>query len=49
MGEAKHLLTRAERSTDAIGGWTKNTQKPNFFEKWKKTHQKCKTQKFLEI
>ena len=30
--EIKHLSTDAVSSTDAIGGWTKNTQKPNFFE-----------------
>ena len=29
--ETKHLLTDADSSTDAIGGWTKNTQKPDFF------------------
>ena len=34
--ETKHLSTDAYSSTDAIGGWTKNTQKPDFFEKWKK-------------
>ena len=34
--ETKHLSTDADSSTDAIGGWTKNTQKPNFFEKRKK-------------
>ena len=27
--EIKHLLTDADNSTDAIGGWTKNTQKPD--------------------
>ena len=26
--ETKHLSTDADRSTDAIGGWTKNTPKP---------------------
>ena len=31
--ETKHLSTNAGSSTDAIGGWTKNTQEPNFFEK----------------
>ena len=35
--ETKHLSTDADCSTDAIGGWTKNTQKPNFFEKRKKS------------
>ena len=29
--ETKHLSTDADSSTDAIGGWTKNTPKPNFF------------------
>ena len=29
--ETKHLSTDADSSTNAIGGWTKNTQKPNFF------------------
>ena len=27
--ETKHLSTDADDSTDAIGGWTKNTQKPD--------------------
>ena len=35
--ETKHLSTDADSSTDAIRGWTKNTQKPNFFEKRKKS------------
>ena len=30
--ETKHLSTDAHSSTDAIGGWTKNTQNPDFFE-----------------
>ena len=29
--ETKYLSTDADISTDAIGGWTKNTQKPAFF------------------
>ena len=29
--ETKHLSIDADSSTDAIGGWTKNTPKPNFF------------------
>ena len=41
MRETKHLLTYADSSTDAIGGWTKNTQKPDFFENGK-NHQKHK-------
>ena len=40
--ETKHLSTDADSSTDAIGGWTKNTQKPDFFFKRKKSP---KTQK----
>ena len=40
--ETKHLSTDADSSTDAIGGWTKNTPKPDFFEKRKKS---SKTQK----
>ena len=35
--------------TDAIGGWTKNTPKPNFFEKTEKIIQNAKTQQSLEI
>ena len=31
--ETKHLSTDADSSTDAIGRWTKNTPKPDFF--WK--------------
>ena len=27
--ETKHLSTNANNSTDAIGGWSKNTQKPD--------------------
>ena len=37
MQETKQLLTDADSSTDAIGRWTKNTPKPNFFEKRKKS------------
>ena len=40
--ETKYLLTDADSSTDAIGRWTKNTTKPNSFEKRKKS---SKTQK----
>ena len=29
--ETKHLLTDADSCTNAIGGWTKNTPKPDFF------------------
>ena len=35
--ETKHLLTDADSSTNAIGRWTKNTQKPDFFDKRKKS------------
>ena len=35
--ETKHLSTDADTSTDTTSvGWTKNSPKPNFFEKWKK-------------
>ena len=37
--ETKHRLTDADSTTDAIGGWTKNTPKPDFFEKQKKIIQ----------
>ena len=42
--ETKHPSTDADSSTDTILGWTKNTPKPDFFEKWKKssTMQKLK-------
>ena len=29
--ETKHISTNADSSTNAIGGWTKNTQKSHFF------------------
>ena len=35
--ETKHLSTDADSSTDTIVGWTKNTPKPNFFFKQKKS------------
>ena len=44
--ETKHLLTDADSSTDTTVGWTKNTQKPNFFEKRKKS---SKTQKLKNV
>ena len=44
--ETKHLLTDADSSTDAIAGWTKNTEKPDFFEKWQKSP---KTQKLRNV
>ena len=40
--ETKQLLTDAVSSTDAIGRWTKNTQKPHFFEKTEKITKKRK-------
>ena len=39
--ETKHLLTNADCSIDTIGGWTKNTKKPDFLKNGK-NHQKCK-------
>ena len=47
--ETKHLSTDADSSTDAIGGWTQNTPKPDFLQKQTKIFQKAKTQKHLEI
>ena len=44
--ETKHLSTDADSSTDAIGGWTKNTPKPDFWEKRKKSF---KTQKLKNV
>ena len=44
--ETKHLSTDADSSTDTTVGWTKNTQKPNFFEKRKKS---SKTQKLKNV
>ena len=35
--ETKHLSTDADSSTDTTIGWIKNTQKPIFFEKRKKS------------
>ena len=42
--ETKHLSTDADSSTDTKVGWTKNTQKPNFFGKQTKNIQHAKTQ-----
>ena len=39
--ETRHLSTDADSNTDAIGGWTKNTPKPDFFDE-RKNHQKRK-------
>ena len=44
--ETKHLSTDADSSTDTTVGWTKNTPKPNFFEKQKKSF---KTQKLKNV
>ena len=44
--DTKDLSTDADSSTDAIGGWTKNTPKPDFFLKQKKSP---KTQKLRNI
>ena len=47
--ETKYLSTDADSSNDAIGGWTKNTQEPDFLEKKEKITKKANTQKHLEI
>ena len=47
--ETKNLLTDVDSSTNTTVGWTKNTQKPTFFEKQKKPIQNAKNQKRLEI
>ena len=44
--ETKHLSTNTDSSTDTTVGWTKNTQKPNFFEKRKKLSE---TQKLKNV
>ena len=44
--ETKHLSTDADSSSDTTVGWTKNTQKPKFFEKRKKL---SKTQKLKNV
>ena len=44
--ETKHLSTDADSSTDTTVSLTKNTQKPNFFEKMKKS---SKTQKLKNV
>ena len=46
--ETKHLSTDADSSTDAIGGWTKNTPKPDFFEKQKKPSKMQKLKNILK-
>ena len=47
--ETKHLSTATDSSTNAIGGQTKNTPKPDFFEKLKKSSKTEKLKKRLEI
>ena len=42
--ETKNLSTDADSSTDTTVGWTKNTQKPNFFQNGK-NHPKRKNSK----
>ena len=49
LQETKHLSTDADSSIDTTVGWTKNTQEPKCFEKWKKIIQNTKTEKRLEI
>ena len=46
--ETKHISADADSSIDTTVWWTKNTQKPDIFEKWKKIIQNSKTQKHLE-
>ena len=43
--ETKHISTDADSSTDAIGGWTENTQKTNFFEKGKNYQKRKNSEK----
>ena len=50
--ETKHLSTDADSSTNTTLGWTKNTQKPEFIEKVKKSSQMEKlknVQKYAKI
>ena len=44
-----NLARNADSSTDTTVGWTKNTQKPNFFLITEKIIQNAKTQNGLEI
>ena len=44
--ETKHISTDADSSTDTIVGLTKNTPKPDYFEKREKS---SKTQKLKNI
>ena len=45
ISETKHLSTDADSRTNAIGGWTKNTPKPDFFLKTEKIIPKQKNSK----
>ena len=47
--ETLNLLTDADSSTDTTVGWTKNTQKPNFFEKQKKSSKSQKLKKSRDM
>ena len=50
VGEKRPLNgTDADSSTNTTVGWTKNSRKPNFFEKRRKSSKTQKTQKGLEI
>ena len=44
--ETKHISTDADSSIHTTVGWTKNNQKPNYFEKRKKS---SKTQKLKNV
>ena len=44
--DTKHLSTDADSSTNTTVGWTKNTKKPDFAEKRKKS---SKTQKLKNV
>ena len=44
--ETKHLLTDADSNTDTTVGWTKNSPKPKFIEKRKKSF---KTEKLKNV
>ena len=46
LRETKHLSTDADSITDTTNGWIKNTKKPEFFEKRKKSF---KTQKLKNV
>ena len=44
--ETKHLSTDADSSNDTTIGWTKNTKKPEFLEKRKKSSNTQKLKNF---